>query len=119
MLAVTAEDPARYAPLVASERAVEIRGRLIAMALPQAGDLDGEDLENAALWIAGGTRAPRIEEDRGRPVLSPGDFSEAPRLLAVEVPRERIVARLLDDAGQKIQSRIFALQAKNRLSVQG
>lgn len=117
-IAVAHGDAQGYAPLMTTERAMEMAGRLIVMALPEVAALDEEDLDNAAVWIAGGG-GRRLEERDRRPVLVPGDFATTGVVLAVELASSRVVARALDRSGRDVESKAFALHERHRLSVSG
>jgi hypothetical protein len=114
---VTREAAEDFAPLAVVDRAVELAGRVIVMALPGADDLEGETLENAAVWIVGGASEPRLQAEETRLLLAPGP--DATRVLSVRVDAEAVRAARLDLSGTIIDQAVLPLGAKTRMSVRG
>src|SRR5688572_5027608 len=59
-------------PLPSTNRAIELFGAQLGMAVPDTSRLEGEEIENAVLWIAGGADTPSVDNNRGRLVIVPG-----------------------------------------------
>jgi len=105
-------------PLPSTTRAIELFGTHLGMAIPDAAQLDGEDIENASIWIAGAAEAPSITENKGRLVIVPGDVIAAGRVAVIDVAAEVRVA-LVDIDGTVSQTHSTPLTSHATLSVQG
>jgi hypothetical protein len=106
------------APLPASSRAIELLGAHIGMALPDVALLDREEIENAALWIAGGAPDAAVDRTRGRLVVVPGDVIAGGHVTVIDVASELRVA-FVDKDGDVIRSEVAPLPSQPSLTVQG
>ena len=106
-------------PLIATDRALEVAGGVLLMAVPRKTALDREDLDNARIWICGGEDAPVLEDRSGHPVIAPGALGRGGGRLILELNGVKLVARTFDANGRKIAKREFDLTANSVLSIQG
>jgi hypothetical protein len=107
------------APLAATDRAVEIAGSVIGMAVADRGRLleGDDDLSNATFWVAGGEAAPRLTTEQGVPVISPGHLSADGGAVLLTVERRALDVTLLNEEGDTIGHERFSFGDDARLSV--
>jgi hypothetical protein len=115
---VTNEDPAVFAPLTATSRALEIAGAALITAIPAGRALDDEELENAHLWIAGDLPARALDRG-GRHVLGPGDLRGPRAALRVEIQGRGATAAWLRESGEIAERVPLDLALKSRLRMRG
>ncbi len=106
-------------PMIATDRALEVAGGQLLMAVPRKSSLDREDLDNARIWICGGEDLPMLEDRGGHPVIAPGALGRGGGRLVLEVSAGKVTARTFDASGRKVAKREFDLASNSILSVQG
>lgn len=116
---VSASPAARFGPLPASERDIEIVDTLLLMAVPDRALLDDDALANAAVWIAGGAGSAALEKRRGRAVLSPGDFLKSGSRLEIELAKGQLCAVITTPEGKQSARLDLAVSARTKMSVKG
>lgn len=111
--------PARFAPLVVTERHIEIVDTLLLMAVPSRETIGEDALVNASVWIAGALAAPVLEPRETRAVLSPGDYLETEARLELELSRGRLEARVVRADGSEEAQLGLGLSPRTKMSVRG
>lgn len=106
-------------PVIATDRALEVAGGQLLMAVPRKSSLEREDLDNARIWICGGEDVPMLEDRNGHPVIAPGALGRGGGRLVLEVDAGKVTARTFDADGRKVAKREFDLSRSSVLSVQG
>jgi hypothetical protein len=114
-VAVTRDD---VTPLVASARVIELCSGHICMAVPDAPSLELEEIENAALWIAGGASAS-VESNKGRLVVVPGDVIAGGSVVVMDTSAHDVKIARVDTAGAVVDARTCPLGGGSRMQVQG
>ncbi|MCP4498924.1 MAG: hypothetical protein GY822_03030 [Deltaproteobacteria bacterium] len=109
------ESPRR---LVLTDRAVEMEGKTIVMALPNVLQVESEDLSNAQVWIGGGQR--RLPGEELPPILALGNiFDDEGGMMVVDIDPRVIIIRWIGKDKKEQERFVFPFRAKNKMSVQG
>jgi hypothetical protein len=113
------DDAEALTPLSVTDRAVEIAGSIIGMAVPDRGRLlkSEEDLGNATFWVAGGQTTPSMDKERGVPIISPGHLGPDGGAALLVIERRALDVTLLNDEGETVGKERFAFEDGARLSV--
>jgi hypothetical protein len=108
-------------PVVPStDRAVEMRGTALAMALPRRDMLARENVENAALWLLGGSAQPEITMQGASIVLAPGPLDDGGVILVCEfTPQGTVVEQRSADGALLGKETITPATTGPRFSVRG
>lgn len=114
-LAIRNDDRCR--PLPASDRAIELVGANLCMAVPERSRVAADEWDNAALWIAGGEPTASVHDERGRPVVVPGDAGGGAGPAVVDVTANEARVVLLDRDGVIAATRQVRLGSGARIMV--
>jgi len=108
-------------PLLATtDRAVEMRGASLVMAVPRRDLLATENLENASLWIVGGATERELVVNGASVVVAPGPLDEGGAILVCEPEKSGFVVESLAKDGASLGRQSLAPVAQGpRFSVRG
>lgn len=108
-------------PLVAStDRAVEMRGASLVMAVPRRDLLAKENLENASLWIVGGSLEREASVHGASVVVAPGPLDDGGAILVCEPEKNGfVVEHFAPDGTSQGRQSLTPVAQGPRLSVRG
>lgn len=107
-----------FGPLPSTERAIEIVGAQLCMAVSHRDRVQGEEWDNAALWILGGEDKAGLELCRDRPVVAPGDAAAGAGPAIVDLGPAAAQVFFLDGSGTPGPTRSVTFASGARMSVQ-
>ncbi|MBI1949067.1 MAG: hypothetical protein HYS27_25490 [Deltaproteobacteria bacterium] len=110
-------DDQRCAPLPSSDRVIELVGSQLCMAVPDRARVAPEEWDNAALWLAGGEAAAGLHDERGRPVVVPGDAASGAGLAVIDLTANEAKIALLESGGSIAATRTLTLGGGARITV--
>jgi|GEM_PF-1833525 len=104
--------------LQVTDRAIEMEGKTILMALPRLRLVDDEIPDNARVWLGGGDRE---EPGDGFPLkLAVGDtLDDDGGFLIIDIDPRGVVVRFMSLKHKEQLRGVFPYRAKNKVSVQG
>jgi hypothetical protein len=106
--------------LSSTDRAVEMRGTSLVMALPRRELLARENVENAALWLTGGAAEQEHSVQGASIVAAPGALDSGGVVLVVELtPQGTVIERRAIDGSVLSSEIVTPVAAGPRFSVRG
>ncbi len=116
-IGLAVRDDDRCAPLPASDRAIELVGANLCMAVPDRARVADDEWDNAALWIAGGEAAADVHDERGRPVVIPGDAAGGAGPAVIDLAAAEARVSLIARDGTIAATRLLRLGGGARITV--
>ena len=117
-IGVAVGEGGEWSPLPSTDRAIELIGTQLCMAVPHRDRVRGEEWDNAALWILGGEDQPGLELCRDRPVVAPGDASAGAGPAIVDLGPAAAQVFFLDCSGNPGPTQSHNFTSGARISVQ-
>jgi hypothetical protein len=106
-------------PLASTMRAIEMIGAHLCMAVADAAAIEPDEIDNAALWICGGSPELKIEQLKSRTLLCPGDVAAGGFVAVVDAGAAEMRIASLDADGHVVDARASAVGSGPRMQVQG